>query len=155
MITQRRAFFLSSLTLCLLWTASALAKEPSPGEQAIEYRHSLYDVLAWNYMPLTKMAKGDIAYDKDRFTTLANRVAYLAPMLTEAFPSGSYIAKKTDAKPIIWEQRAEFDGLLNKLATRTAALSEAAKTGDLSKIKPAVQATGEVCKECHKKFKED
>ncbi len=155
MTIRRPTLLLATVTLCLLWTAATSAKEPSPGEQAIDYRHSLYDVLAWNWMPLTKMAKGDAPYDKDRFATLANRVAYLSPLLTEAFPNGSYIAKKTDAKPIIWEQRAEFDGLLNKLATRTAALSETAKSGDLSKIRPAVQAVGEACKECHKKFKED
>ncbi len=155
MIMRRSAPLLLSLALCMLMSAPTRAAEPSPGEQAIDYRHSLYDVLAWNFMPLTKMAKGETPYDKERFATLAHRVAYLAPLLSEAFPTGSFIPKKTDAKAIIWEQRAEFDGLLTTLANRSATLAEVSKSGDLAKIRPALKATGEVCKECHKKFKED
>lgn len=145
------------LCIGLLAASAAIANEAgeSPAQQAIEYRDAMYHVLAWNFGAMTRVVKGEAPYNKEQFAVQAARVAYLAPMLTEGFPPGSYIAGKTDAKPLIWEQRAEFDGLLKKLANKTSELADVAKSGDLAKIKPAVQETGQVCKECHKKFKKD
>jgi cytochrome c556 len=76
-------------------------------------------------------------------------------MLTEAFPEGSAIHGKSEAKAAIWEHRAEFDAVLKKFITKSAALSEGAKTADLEKFKPLVSDTRAVCKECHDKYKED
>jgi len=143
------------LILSLAASSLAIAREDSPAEQAIEYRHALYDVLSWNFGAMTRVIKGQAPFDKEAFATHAARVAYLAPMLSEGFPPGSYIAGKTDAKPLVWEQRAEFDALLKKLNTKTGELGEIAKSGDLGKITPVLQETGQVCKECHKKFKKD
>jgi cytochrome c556 len=75
-------------------------------------------------------------------------------MLPEGFPAGSYVKDKTAAKPAIWENRAEFDALLTKLANKSAALAEVAKGGDLAAIKPAFSELTQVCKSCHDKFRE-
>jgi cytochrome c556 len=132
-----------------------VASADSPAERAIEYRQGIYSVIGWNFGLISNVAKGQTPYNKDAVALRAERVAYMVPMLSEAFPEGSVIAGKTEAKPEIWTQRADFDALLKKLATKTTELATIAKSGDLAKITTATQETGQVCKECHKKFKKD
>ncbi len=133
--------------------ASASAATQSPAERAIHYRHSVYHVIEWNVALMGGAIDGKIPYDKDAFATQAARVAVLAPMLPEGFPAGSYVAGKTDAKPEIWKNRAEFDELMKKLAAKSAALADVARAGDLARAKPAFNELTQVCKSCHDKFK--
>jgi cytochrome c556 len=141
------------LAVLLAAAATAHSAPPSKAEQAIDYRHSVYHVIAWNVHKLGDVVEGKAPYDKDAFALQAARVAMLTPMLPEGFPEGSYVAGKTEAKPEIWKQRAEFDELMKKLATKSAALADVAKGGDLAKAKPAFNELTQVCKSCHDKFK--
>jgi len=146
---------LHALLGALLLSSPVLAAPPSDAERAIEYRMAVMQVTGWNFGPMKGAVTGKVPYDKDAFALHAQRVATMAPMLPEGFPTGSYIAGKTDAKPLIWEKRAEFDELLKKFATESANLAEVAKSGDLAKIKPAFAELGKVCKSCHEKFKKE
>jgi cytochrome c556 len=139
----------------ILMSVAATAAADTKAEQAITYRKSVYEVMAWNFGPMRGAVQGKIPYDKDAFALQAARLAMLTPMLPEGFPAGSFVAGKTDAKPLIWEQRAEFDELMKKLALKSAALADIAKSGDLNKIKPAFGEVGQVCKSCHEKFKKE
>ncbi|HUO81030.1 MAG TPA: cytochrome c [Steroidobacteraceae bacterium] len=150
------SFIRSGLVACTALLAAAAGAHPpapSPAEQAIDYRHSVYHVIAWNVHKLSDAVDGKVPFDKDAFALQAARVAMLAPLLPEGFPDGSYVAGKTDAKPDIWQKRAEFDELMKKLAAKSAALAEVAKSGDLAKSKPAFNELTQVCKSCHDKFK--
>ncbi len=139
----------------ILMSGAVTAAPQTKAEQAIAYRQSVYEVIAWNFGPMKGAVQGKIPYDKDAFALQATRLAMLTPMLPEGFPAGSFVAGKTDAKPLIWEKRAEFDELMKKLAQKSAALAEIAKSGDLDKIKPAFGEVGQVCKSCHEKFKKE
>ena len=139
--------------IAALCAAGAAAAPKSKAEEAIHYRHSVYHVIEWNVASMGDAVDGKIPYDKDRFAMHAARVALLTPMLPEGFPDGSYIAGKTAAKPEIWKHRAEFDELMKKLAAKSAALADVAKSGDLATIKPAFNELVQVCKSCHDKFK--
>jgi len=134
--------------------ASAAAATQSPAEQAIEYRHSVYHVIAWNVTPMAAAVRGKAPYDPAAFAYHANRVALLASMLLEGFPYNSYVAGKTHAKPEVWSNRAAFEDLLKKLESRSATLAEVAKSGDLEKIKPAFNDLAQTCADCHKQFRE-
>jgi cytochrome c556 len=147
---------LITASLLALGLGIAVAHEShSKAEQANEYRHGLYGAIAWNFGPLAAMVQGKAPFDKAEAATRAARVAALADMLPEAFPEGSAIKGKSEAKAAIWEHRAEFDALLKKFIAKADALSEGAKTADLEKLKPLVADTRAVCKECHDKYKED
>ena len=139
-------------TLPLLGTAAAAPQ--SPAEDAIQYRHSVYLVIEWNVRTMGAMVKGTAPYDPTLFASRASRVALLAPMLLEGFPPGSYVKGKTEAKETIWTDRATFEGLLQKLEQKSAALADVAKAGNLGTAKPAFNDLVQVCKDCHKQFKE-
>jgi cytochrome c556 len=140
-------------TLLAVAAAAAHSAPPSKAEQAIDYRHSVYHVISWNVHKMGDAVDGKVPYDKDAFALQAARVAMLAPMLPEGFPQGSYLKGKTEAKPDIWTNRAEFDELMKKLAAKSAALADVAKGGDLAAVKPAFGELTRVCKSCHDKFK--
>ena len=144
---------LFALASLLAASVTASAAPQSAAERAIHYRHSVYHVIEWNVALMGKAIEGKIPYDKDAFALQAARIAALAPMLPEGFPDGSYVKGKTDAKPEIWQHRAEFDELMQRLATKSTALADAAKGGDLAKAKPAFNELMQACKSCHDKFK--
>jgi cytochrome c556 len=134
--------------------ASGLAVAQPKPEQLIEYRQSVYQVLVWNFGPMGAAVQGKIPFDKDAFAKQAARVATMAPMAAEGFARES-LAANSDAKPEIWKNKAEFDKLMQNLVTKTAALAEVSKSGDLAKIRPAFGEAAQACKACHDKFKKD
>jgi cytochrome c556 len=129
--------------------------QPSKGEQAVKYRQSLYQVMAWNFGPMGAMSQGKLPYDAKAFALRADRVAAVAPMLAEAFPPESQGVAHSELKPAMWSNRADFDAKLKDLVDRSAELSAAAKTGDFEKSKAAWFATANACKACHEKYKAD
>ena len=62
---------------------------------------------------------------------------------------------KTDALPIIWEDRADFEQKLADFRTASDQLAAVAEGGDITAIATAFQATGGACKACHDKFREE
>ncbi len=135
-----------------LFVSSAFA-QVKPAD-ALHYRKSAYSVLIWNWMPLANMVRGKTPYVKADFERYAGRVAQIAPMLLEGFPTGSGIGK-TEAKPEIWTNWADFQLKMKALETESAALATLSKGGDFEKIKVQFVKTGGTCKDCHDKYKTD
>jgi cytochrome c556 len=128
---------------------------PSKAEQALKYRKSVYQVMVWNFGPLSAMAQGKMPYDAAEFATRAERVAALTPMLTEAYPAESQGVANSKLKPGMWSNRADFDAKLKDLIERSATLASVAKGGDLEQSKAAFFDTANACKACHDKYKAD
>lgn len=143
---------LAGLAGAALLTSAALAK-PTKEEQEVEYRQSLFVVLAGNFGPLGAMAEGKVPFNVDQAKLRADRVAYLAPLLKEAFPADSNTVAHTAAKPEIWTDTTGFASALQALLDKSAALAAAAQSGDEGKIKAAVMQTSNTCKACHDKFR--
>lgn len=156
---ERREKMLRATTAVIVALASLsvgavfAANEPTKQEREVEYRQSLYTVMGGNFGPLGDMADGKVPYNAVEARKRADRVAFLAPMLKEAFPADSNGVAHTAAKPEIWTDTVEFDKALQNLLDKSAALAAAAKTGDPDKLKDAVQDTRKACKGCHEKFR--
>jgi len=138
---------------CALFATAAAQAQASKGEAAVEYRQSVYEVMAWNFGPMGAMAQGKVPYDAAEFAKRADRVAMVAPMLTEAFPPESRSVRNTKLKPEAWSNRADFDAKLKDLLDRTAALATVAKGGDFEKSKAAFFDAANACKACHDKYR--
>jgi len=123
-------------------------------EDAIEYRQSVFTAIKYHFGPMAGMIKGKIDYDPAAFTLHAERVAALAKMPGDGFIEGSDKGD-TEALPVIWEKKGEFDEHLMALADNTSALWEVSKTGDLNQIKPVFGEVGKTCKGCHDDFRAD
>jgi cytochrome c556 len=131
----------------------AQAKEPSRAEKLIQYRQAIYKVMSGNFGPVAAMATGKAPFDAKDLATRAERVAYLAQMLDEAYPDDSQRGAPTRAKAQIWENRAEFDKLLDDMQMKTSELAKVARTGDEARIRTAVGEAGRSCKACHDEYR--
>jgi cytochrome c556 len=144
------------LFLAVASSGAALAQgQPSKGEQALKYRKAVYQVIAWNFGPMSAMAQGKIPFSAADFTLHAERVAELTPMLAESYSPESQGVANSKLKPEMWQNRADFDAKLKDLVDRSAMLAKVAKSGDEAKSKEAFFDTANACKACHDKYKAD
>ena len=155
MTANRPVRTILSIALGALLAVSALAHEvpKTKGEQEILYRHSVYQVLVWNFDRMSAAMQGKIPYDQAAFAKQAERVATMVPFLDEAYPSDSYVQGKTAAKPEIWKNWDDFQGRLKKLREASAAFAEVAKTGDQDQIRTAFGDLAKNCKSCHDQYR--
>ncbi len=128
---------------------------PSKAEQTLKYRKSLYQVLAFNFGPMGAMAQGKVPYDAAEFTKRAERVAMIAPLLSESYSADTKGLPNSDLKAEMWANRADFDAKLKDMVDRSAALATVSKAGDFAKSKAAFFDTANTCKACHDKYKTD
>ena len=147
--------FASALLVTLAVTGAHAQGQPSRGEQALKYRKSVYQAIAWNFGPMSQMAQGKIPYDGREFEMRAGRVAALTPMLSESYMDESRTVTGSKAKPDLWTNRADFDAKMKDLVDRSATLATVAKTGDAAASKQAFLDTAGACKACHDKYKAD
>ena len=94
------------------WSCAAAAARPSKQEMEVEYRQSLYTVIGANFGPMGAMAQDKIPFDLAQVKLRSERVAFLTPMLKEAFPADSNGVAHTAAKPEIWTQPQQFAAAL-------------------------------------------
>jgi cytochrome c556 len=142
-------------------TALLFATVPAPPAEAqvkpadaIRYRQSAYQVLAWNFMPMSAMARGKLPFDARKFGMHAERVALLAPQLLEGFTVGSHVGD-TEAKPEIWANWADFQKKMKTLESEARKLAESCKAADEAAIKVQFGRVGAACKACHDQYKKD
>ena len=151
-----RSLAAAVLASSCVFAGAALAQgAPSKGEQALKYRKALYQVMAWNFGPMGAMAQGKVPYDAAEFARRAERVAAVAPMLSEAFPPETKGLPQSELKPEMWTNRADFDAKMKDLVDRSATLATVAKSGDFAQSKAAFFDTANTCKACHDKYKND
>lgn len=124
-------------------------------ENVIHYRQSAMTLIGWNYVPLSAMVKGKLAWDAKEFTLRAEHIAQLAPQIQEGFAKGSDKGAETDAKAEIWANPEDFQGKITDLVNASKALAEVAKGSDEGKTKEEFKKLAGACKNCHDKYKAD
>ena len=71
--------------------------------------------------------------------------------LEQLFPPGTGrdVVPQTRSKPEVWTQRAEFDAAMKALINSTTAMGDAAKKGDVVKVKAEWPIVAKDCGACH------
>jgi cytochrome c556 len=140
--------------------AAAAAAAPASAqfakaEDAIKYRQSALFVMAQHFGRLAAMAQGKAPYDAKAAVENAELVQTMSHLPWAAFGAGTDKGRETRAKPEIWTDQAKFKEAQERLMNETPKLLAAAKAGNVDALKPAVQATGAACKNCHDHFRKD
>jgi cytochrome c556 len=84
----------------------------------------------------------------------ARTVEFISRLPWEGFVPGSERGE-TRAKDDIWFEEERFRKLATELQSRTGALAKAAETGNLQRLKVAVEDMRDTCNSCHKAFRKD
>lgn len=100
-----------------------------------------------------KAGSPDIA----QIQTAAASVPKEALGMADWFPEGTgpQSGVETDALPIIWEDKADFDEKVTAMQDAAAQLDAVAQGGDVAAIAAAFKTTGGKCKDCHDKYRLD
>jgi cytochrome c556 len=144
----------SALAVLALTAMPSTASAQDRAAQQTKLRQSVFTVLGAQVTPMGAMASGRAPYDAAAFELAAQRAAFMATIAPDMFAAGS-VASNSKAKPEIWRNKADFDKLMADLVDKSAALSQAAKSGSLETVRPAFAALAGTCKACHDKYKLD
>jgi cytochrome c556 len=149
------ASVLAGALAALAFAAPVVAQNESPGEKAIKYRKSIYQVILWNLGPMSAMAQQKAPYDPQEFAKRAERVNAMSYMLTEAYPPESSSGAETRAKAAIWQNRDDFDAKLAAFEDKSAELADVAQGGDFGSTRAAFFEMANTCKNCHDEYRAD
>ena len=123
-------------------------------EDAVKYRKAAFTLLGNHFGALGAMANGKMPYNAGVAAEAADVVAVVSKLPWRAFGDGTDKGE-TRAKPEIWTSADKFKGGADQMQKAVAALSAAAKTGNLDQVKAAFGEAGKTCKGCHDNFRKD
>jgi cytochrome c556 len=101
-----------------------------------------------------EMLKGEKPYEADAAAKALTKISGSMDEFPTLFPESSKPTPdvKTDAKPNIWEDMADFKAKAEEVKTASAKAAEAA-AGGLDSLKGAIGAVGKGCKGCHEEYR--
>jgi cytochrome c556 len=121
-------------------------------EHRLKYRQGVMRAVAFQFGPLTGVAKGEVQWGPAMAQRAAN-LAALAVIAEDVFPAASKDIPNSDAKPEIWANPDAFKAKVTAFKSETAKLAELAKAGNVDAIKAQITATGKTCGGCHDDFR--
>ena len=120
----------------------------------VKQRQSAMTLIGKYWGPIAGMASGKVSpYNADVVSRNATYLENLAQMPWDGFHESTK-GEKSRALPAIWEQKAKFDELAQRLQTETIKLGQVARAKDEAGVKQQYAAVGKVCGACHESFRE-
>lgn len=133
-------------------TGMARAADAPAGFDMIVARQAGQDLVGGTFTGLLQAAKQKVS-DVKPFASAARALTKWEPVFMTMFPPGTEHGHKTRALPAIWTDRAGFEQAAQNLTQAAAKLEQVAHAGDQAGFAQQVQAVGEACTACHKKFR--
>jgi cytochrome c556 len=120
----------------------------------VKQRQSAMTLIGKYWGPIAGMASGKVSpYNADVVSRNATYLENLAQMPWDAFHESTK-GEKSRALPVVWEQKAKFDELSQRLQAETVKLGQVARAKDEAGVKQQYAAVGKVCGACHENFRE-
>ena len=145
----QKIFLLSTAIVLAIGSGTAFAQFQN-AEKAVEYRESVFTVMATHFGRIGAVVKGEAPYNKDDVSKNAAIVTMMSTLPWQAFGPGMEGGK---AKSEVWSDNAKFKSASEKMQLAVVDLNKAAQSGDLESIKKAFGTAGASCKNCHDDFK--
>ena len=150
---SKKNVLITAVTLCAAISASTIAFAANKAqEDAAEYRQSTFKMVGHHSGVIGNMVKGKGDFDAAAYTKNAEALAAISMLA----PTGFEVEGTSDgsrAKAAIWEDKKAFDEKMTAFQVASAALVEAAKSGDEKTAKAAYGDVGKTCKGCHTDYR--
>jgi len=131
--------------------AIAATAQPSPNQQ-IAQRKGAMNLQGKYAGPLFAMARGAAPYDARVVQRNADYLAIITQMPWDDFQPNSFGVPNTRAKDAVLKDPEKFKKLADGLASDIQKVVAAARGGEQTAVKSAVQAMGRTCNSCHESF---
>lgn len=143
--------------LAVVLSAHIFAADKDPNLDLIKARQGDMELRAYSAGPLFAMAKGEIPYDADKATKLANNLKLLLQLdVGGAWAKGTgndMYPGKTTARPEVWSTYPKVAEAGKKYRAAVDELAAVAGNG-LNELKSKIGEVGKSCKGCHDDFRE-
>jgi cytochrome c556 len=151
MSTRVMRVVVGGLALVVAAGCASMGGKKMTAEEAIDARKALMKEqgAAWkNVQDKTKAGQiTALVPDAEKLVSTSKEIPKL-------FPEGSLDPQKSNAKPEIWQKRAEFDAAAKNLETWSVKLRDTAKTGNAEQTQAVVKDFGrQACGTCHQPFR--
>jgi len=133
----------------------AAAPPPLAPEQYVAARQASLDMSVIAFGALQNAARTGADVSKSVYT--ATGLARWAKVLPTLFPAGTgegSVSVMTQARPMIWSDRAGFEARAANYAAQTEKLVQLAKAGDADGFKAQVGEVSKACDACHAAYKD-
>lgn len=131
----------------LLGPTAALAQNAA----VIKERQDNFKAMGDAAKPTGQMLKGEAEFELGAVKNAIKVIQQKAAIQPKLFPDDSREGAKTDALPIIWENKADFEGRFAKLAEMAKAAETTVTDADtFAEEWPKVMGN---CGNCHKKYR--
>lgn len=117
----------------------------------IDERKKLLKDMGKATKPVGAMFKGEAEFDLAQVKAALKAIQETAPRLPPLFPDDAKTGNETEALPVIWDEKADFEDRFKKLA-EAAKAAEASITDEETFPDTWKQVMGN-CSGCHKKFR--
>jgi len=150
---MRKTLGAAAMALALGGVLGIAAAQQKP-DVLVKQRQSAMTLIGKYWGPIAGMASGKVSpYNADVVSRNATYLENLAQMPWDGFHESTK-GEKSRALPAIFEQRAKFDELAQRLQSETAKLGQLARAKDEAGVKQQYAAVGKVCGACHESFRE-
>jgi cytochrome c556 len=140
------------VSAALIAGAGAVVAQSDPMKERDELMESLWrDGLR----PLARMARGEEPYNPDVVEKSYSRMSEITAKLSPLWPPTSVPKNTTErysSSPKIWENKADFDALLAKMASAIGETRKTAVSGQEG-MKAAYQTVDQTCNTCHDRYR--
>lgn len=149
-------FFASFIAFVLGFAGHTIAGEKDPNEKAIEARQAHMQLYSFYAGHLFAMAKGDLDYNAELASTMANNLNAVANLSNGAmWPQGTdneAFAGKTRALPENWSNYPAAAEKGKEFKAAAAKMAEVSGNG-LDALRGSIGDLGNSCKGCHDDFR--
>ena len=117
----------------------------------IKERQKLLKDMSKATKPVGAMFKGEAEFDLAQVQAALKAIQETAPRLPTLFPDDSKTGGDTEALPVIWDEKADFENRFKKLADAAKA-AEASITDEVTFPDTWKEVMGN-CSSCHKTYR--
>ena len=139
------------------FAGAVFAQQALKPEEMIKYRKAGYSFMSWNMGKIKANIEG--TYNKEQVVGAANLIAATANAGMGALygPGTDKEAggQKTRVKPEFFKEQDKVRELAMTFIKEANELQKVAATGDAAAVKAQFGKTGESCKACHDKYRND
>lgn len=148
---------MKSLLLCtVLMVVGGLALGHDGATGIVKERMDAMKDMGRQSKLVARMFKGEVAFNKSELIKTADLFVSHGSKMDEQFPDTemSRTGSKTEALPLIWEERADFTGHTERFLQDSEELvSTAESTDDVAVLRKVFLKTVKNCSGCHKRFR--
>jgi cytochrome c556 len=150
---MKKTLLAAGVTIVVGGVAGTALAQVKP-DVLVKQRQAVMTLQGKYFGPIAGMASGKVTpYNADVVARSATYLENLAQMAWDGFHESTK-GEKSRALPAVWEQKAKFDELAQRLQTETIKLGQVARAKDEAGVKQQYAAVGKVCGACHESFRE-